>query len=1073
MADPASTIPARRTMSYALRIVNTGFFWLTILLQIGLIAGMWWLYHWAKPWLSTHRNYDPYAFMSMAVGGSTPTAFEQRLPDGRTIRIDNRGAMFVADVDSGDRQSERLFGSFHEAIEHARREGLPLLPSASMIHHTFKREDDALLEEVQLGVNRLCVELLEDLDAALAEREDRPAAEARAFVAAALVLADRREEAVFPDAVARQARQLISEFRSGARSAGRGFNESTVAPRYARSEELARMFTTQRFLTGLLEPPAAEVLLELLEERPDLRERLAQINAVYDVLDNPAETAHLLRPDGPLPQAGVHFLPAARSPENEHYYATFGAGPPPDELQWLCELTESVRSGRLDLTPRSDSGWYDHKLYALAPLVRRDHAIELLTNKLRATELYRAFMAETFRAALVSTRESHIMRIQPIYMGILPEQEPELPLGPQFGCEPTPIVYWRLALAYDYLREQLPAEFGMHEQLAVQAERARGLAALALLELGIPADFAIGEPLPDGFPHAGLEATRDWLAALPDSPPMREDPRFCLPVMAQRQWGIVGVRLRRLKYEYDVAPWVEGYQLKPTPSAYWAPVLVATEFRRPIAPDKFPSFCSRFDRVGDCLTALTADSANINDGRIPWPAILWPLTLGGLAHTGWRIHRRRRPAPPKRLSIWKKLQLAVCVVLLIGLFFLVGPAWFGLHILPRLDLPRWHARWWSELPVTLHERIQYRLKYDNNLEFPLYAKVSFGITDWLLARALNSESQPVRENALNICWLTWTAGERSYQALLDVGRSGSYDEVEMAMDALGSYAIDDDPHDASRRLDNLRPILERFGNDPRIVIKSANLVAMAGGPPADVAMIEKAVRDYPLDDMDFKRAINALMCGSPKTLPYDRLVELGYFPADPADARLGDPRLAVVLDALSWHLGRWDIKSDDPAKYDPRLAQITLNLQLCEDWLVASCAASIIYNLATTEQVRYAEMAAQWLIEDPTAPDRPHHVDHLLEKLCYMGSGSKYDFPDPEERQAVLATLERIRDSGRWNERQARNMFFLEFPRDENEPVEWEEGDDEFSFMMKKHPILDWVTWGENLAHAISPDDDD
>ena len=46
-------------------------------------------------------------------------------------------------------------------------------------------------------------------------------------------------------------------------------------------------------------------------------------------------------------------------------------------VNWMEELVGAVKSGKIDLEPNDKSGWYDYKLFALAPLIRPDLSFAL------------------------------------------------------------------------------------------------------------------------------------------------------------------------------------------------------------------------------------------------------------------------------------------------------------------------------------------------------------------------------------------------------------------------------------------------------------------------------------------------------------------------------------------------------------------------------------------------------------------------------------------------------------------------------------------------------------------------
>ena len=75
----------------------------------------------------------------------------------------------------------------------------------------------------------------------------------------------------------------------------------------------------------------------------------------------------------------------------------------------MKELVQAIRSGKVDLTPRENSGWYDHQVYALEtmllPEVGEEH------NKLLLTKPYKKRMLEAFAALITKRRETHVRQL--------------------------------------------------------------------------------------------------------------------------------------------------------------------------------------------------------------------------------------------------------------------------------------------------------------------------------------------------------------------------------------------------------------------------------------------------------------------------------------------------------------------------------------------------------------------------------------------------------------------------------------------------------------------------------------
>lgn len=975
-------------------------FWVGLCLKLAIIAGLWTLYFLFQPWIDRNRNYDPYAHKSLSVAGETDMWFERELESGERIEINNKHAMFLADVDPKAAVSERLFPNFAEAIRFAEAEGLDVLPSVSMIHWRLKREEDRLVEAVQLETYRRCVELLRGLEAVLAN-EGAESLEARAFVHAALQQAGEDGDA--PDNVWQRAGELIAEFESGRRSAPRDFNESIVPVRYVRDPELTKAFKTQRFLMGVLNAEAAETFLRIFRKHDSLRAQLREINLIYSALDNPPEFADLHsalekgEAEGPL-----YFLPTAQSPENAYFLRRFG-GNLPERAGAMDEIVRAIRMGRIDPTPKPESGWYDYKLYALVPLIRKDHSFALATNKLRASELYRGFMEETFRSALSAARETHVMRIEPYYWGV-GLGGTEIELAPTFSCEPMPAVYWRLAESYQFIAGQLPQPFGERSRECETV--VRSLAAVALLETGIPPDMFIKETLPEGFPQRQAEDGWKWLATLLADPVLTEDPRFQISVANGRKWGAVGVRLRKLEYEYDSVPEVKNSSVVGKPRSYYAPVLVPAEFTRAIPENEFAAFCGKFERVDACLDALGATRNELSEERVSWFALFSWITAFIVASIPWGLWRSTHASPTQKTFKRALYKLSTAATLFLTTVFLFPFLLF--HILPRLDLPKWFVAHATFAP-----------------EFDDFPKTVNAWIDLAVASALKSNSGAVRQNVLNgIAVSSYDMQETSIAAALDLGMNRSYDEAELLMRCL--------PHESAgdygEHMDKIYPILERFDYASNLVLNCAYLIESAGYREKDVELLERMYLQCQEQRNPRTLAfLFQLMNAKPEKLIYDWFVQAGYLPPDSNDLATVPLPSEEVLNALMIKLEydsqeRWKYRLQDPDKLESvrKLSQLNLNdmrivelfYQIClrakDHWQRWSAFSAAKHHLGPDARVEFFKSMGEWLInEDPQGPNR----DLVLRNLEGFISSCNFN-----EDEVSLGLIRALYESGIYND---------------------------------------------------------
>src|SRR5260370_34192493 len=85
----------------------------------------------------------------------------------------------------------------------------------------------------------------------------------------------------------------------------------------------------------------------------------------------------------PAPSVRVSLFPPSSSRETELFNKLFPRGLPP-EANLMRELITAIRSGKVDLKPRKDGGWYDFQVHALETLLLPERGEE--TNKLLLTK---------------------------------------------------------------------------------------------------------------------------------------------------------------------------------------------------------------------------------------------------------------------------------------------------------------------------------------------------------------------------------------------------------------------------------------------------------------------------------------------------------------------------------------------------------------------------------------------------------------------------------------------------------------------------------------------------------------
>ena len=274
-----------------------------------------------------------------------------------------------------------------------------------------------------------------------------------------------------------------------------------------------------------------------------------------------------------IDRPGIAFFPPSTSRETELFNKLFPLGVP-EGANLMKELVQAIRSGKVDLTPRENSGWYDHQVYALQtmllPEVGEEH------NKLLLTKPYKKRMLEAFAALITKRRETHARQLDmPAAKSAAPPQELE-DVRPRLRVEPCPSYFVRTARSYAFLHNFLSATLGeetlksihglrqageqkgdLATELAAQRDRFYGLYLMSCEDIGHKPALKEGE-VADA--EACYKAADEWLARIADEPDLAEDTRVAVPIYVDpfkktlRLWVTLGVRLTKLDARFVRPP---------------------------------------------------------------------------------------------------------------------------------------------------------------------------------------------------------------------------------------------------------------------------------------------------------------------------------------------------------------------------------------------------------------------------------------------------------------------------------------------------------------------------------------
>jgi hypothetical protein len=545
-------------------------------------------------------------------------------------------AVIRLDVFPADQEREadllRLHPTYTTAVAAAPQQaGRDVLPSVNLLDGKAKQFDDGLYAALDLAYYQGLQDRLHS-HVRLVERVYQragPASPAAPFLAAALQLAGVAVEV--EDAGTKA--ELLRQFAA---------NEVASKPIgfYTWNERLAACFRFLRFLQVPLEAKArvAQALAGAVTVDPSLRADYDRAVAFYAKLTNPPAIPAILSGTGGLPSGGVvAFFPSSTSREVELFNRLFPTGLPP-AANLMHELIRRVRSGAVDLKPRSNSGWYDHQVYALETLLVPDKGEE--RDKLLLTRAYKQRMLEAFQALLTKRRETHVRQLPGGCAATPTSRREGGQLRPRLRVEPCPSYYVRTARAYAFLADFLESVVGkdalqslhgltqhgqrspnLYAELHFLRDLFYGLYLVSAEDMGLKPTFLAGEPVD---PEGCYRVATDWLPRALRDLDLAADTRVIVPIYVDpvrgvtRAWATLGVRLAKLDAEYARPPHIkqrQGGEWQPASwldlgtAAYLIPVDEFAEVEltglRVLTREEFRAVCDREGNKEAIVAALT------------------------------------------------------------------------------------------------------------------------------------------------------------------------------------------------------------------------------------------------------------------------------------------------------------------------------------------------------------------------------------------------------------------------------------------------------------------------------------
>lgn len=559
---------------------------------------------------------DGLSFVDDKLTDKQPT-FDPELIDRRDYegwQVNQSSAVIRLDCPDirGDHEPQLLHlqASYQQAAQVADELGFNFLPSANLLDGLAKQFDDGLYAALDLACFRgdanfapSAVRFTRKTFDALPEQSV-----ARPFLAAALQLANQPVE--LTDEESQISAEWISKFESNR-------IRSTPVSFYTWNPELQSAWKYFRFLQHRFGQTTLAVPLELkavIDRDEDLGEHYDQLIAFYAGLSNPPGNLHLRDLDGAKPNlaqlankvgrqvAAVSVLPPSTSRETELFNRLYPDGATA-QANLMMDLIRRVRSGELDLSPREESGWYDHQVFALETLVLPERGSE--NEKLLLTSKYKRRLVQAFQALITKRRETHARQLvlTDSAMAMPPEE-----IKPRLRIEPCATFYLRTARSYAFLQSFLesqldPATLGELHGLRADGRREKdlntelesikqlfyGFYLVVCDDIGMKPSISTEEKVDV---EAAYQAAVEWLEQT-THPDLAIDTRVTVPIAydpqadESRLWATIGIRLAKLDASYARSP-----QYRENADATWEKVEAwrLGKSRYVIAVDEFTEF---------------------------------------------------------------------------------------------------------------------------------------------------------------------------------------------------------------------------------------------------------------------------------------------------------------------------------------------------------------------------------------------------------------------------------------------------------------------------------------------------
>lgn len=364
---------------------------------------------------------------------------------------------------------------------------------------------------------------------------------------------------------------------------------------YTWSKALEAIFRQDRMLQTPLENQAdVQAIAEALQADEALSAAYQkQLQLAYRLTNPPiggatSDLSPLLSDMPAIKPADVRewrILPPSLSHESQLFLRLFpNPQPVPDDFDLMKALIAEIKSGKIDLQPTPESGWYDHQTWALQPLLLPQKMPE--ASHVSFDEHYLKHLEEMFKGTLALTRETHVKQLDfpapaSEAPGVEVEKKIDLVITPDLVIEPLPQMYFRRAQSYLFVREVLAQAFGeaalaeMHRQTQdgpVKETLDQELQQMATIFYGahVAASRQLGkaeEPVPAGIaadPAGAATALLTWHQSSAADPDLGRDARMMVPVFLDPEndrikvWCLLGWQTQGAYVSYAKHPAVSA-----------------------------------------------------------------------------------------------------------------------------------------------------------------------------------------------------------------------------------------------------------------------------------------------------------------------------------------------------------------------------------------------------------------------------------------------------------------------------------------------------------------------------------